>query len=47
MNTSKLLVRLFAVIIVGVGVVINWDTLSDYSAMIIAGFLAYLLCELY
>ncbi|MEM1583552.1 MAG: hypothetical protein QXF28_03040 [Nitrososphaerota archaeon] len=47
MNISKLLKRLIAVTIISVGVLVNWSTLSDYSAMIIAAFLAYILCELY
>lgn len=47
MNISKLLRRLIVVTVIGVGVLVNWSRLSDYSAMIIAAFLTYILCELY
>gem|GEM_PF-1342703 len=47
MNLSKLLRRFIVMLLVGMGLSINWNLVSDYSAVIVAGFLSYLLCELY
>jgi len=47
MNLSKLLRRFIVMFLVGMGLSINWNLVSDYSAVIVAGFLTYLLCELY
>jgi hypothetical protein len=47
MNLSKLLRRFIVMLLVGMGLSINWNLVSDYSAVIVAGFLTYLLCELY
>lgn len=47
MNASGFLKRFIIVIVILLGLFLNWDIVSDYYAIVVAGFLTYLLCELY
>jgi hypothetical protein len=47
MGLSKLLRRFIVMLLAGIWLSINWNLVYDYSAVIVAGFLTYLLCELY
>lgn len=47
MNISKLLIRLIVMLFAGIGLSVNWNLVSDYSAVVAAGFITYLLSELY
>ncbi|MCL7383401.1 MAG: hypothetical protein LZ172_03260 [Thaumarchaeota archaeon] len=47
MGLSKLLRRFIVMLLAGIWLSIHWNLVYDYSAVIVAGFLTYLLCELY
>lgn len=47
MKSLRLLRRLVTMIVIILGLFLNWHVVSDYCAIVAAAVLTYLLCELY